>query len=134
MDSTTQPRGADVGVVTVDDQAHFRCAAGDVIAATPGFTTVGEASSGQEALAIMESAAPQLVLLDIRMPEMDGIETARRIKAEHPEVVVVLVTIQGRDEVPTAASDCGAAALVYKQEFKPSLLRRIWSEHGPKSD
>ena len=119
-------------MVTVDDQAHFRSAATDVIDATPGFVALGEASSGPEALGVVASRAPELVLLDLRMPEMDGIETARRIKGSHPEVVVVLVTIQDLGQVPACASDCGAAELVRKQDFGPSLLRRLWSDHCPR--
>src|SRR6476619_130024 len=82
-----------VGVLTVDDQPFFRCAAHDVIEATPGFEPVGQASYGEEAVALVEEREPQLVLLDVRMPGMDGIEATRRIKAKCPSVVVVLISI-----------------------------------------
>jgi two-component system invasion response regulator UvrY len=130
--STERPAhdGGAVNVVTVDDQPHFRVAARDVIGATPGFESVGEACSGAEALEVVEELGPQLVLVDVRMPDMDGIETARRMKAAHPDIVVVLISIEDVANVPAAASTSGAAALVQKQDFKPSLLRRLWSEHG----
>jgi DNA-binding NarL/FixJ family response regulator len=121
------PRAGNVGVLTVDDQPYFRVAALDVIAATPGFETVGEASSGEEALGILEAVAPQLVLVDVRMPGMDGIETARRIKAAHPEIVVVLVSIEDGADLPAGAESSGAAALVSKQGFGPAALRRLWN-------
>jgi two-component system invasion response regulator UvrY len=118
-----------VGVVTVDDQPHFRGAAREVIEATPGFHALGEACSGEEALGVVDELEPELVLLDVRMPGMDGIQTARRIKAGHPEVVVVLISIEDPADVP-AAEACGAAAFVRKQDFRPRLLRSLWVNHG----
>jgi DNA-binding NarL/FixJ family response regulator len=122
--------GRTVSVVTVDDQPFFRVAAREVIEATPGFDAVGEARSGMEALRVVDELAPQLVLIDVRMPEMDGIETARRIKDAHPETVVVLISIGDPADVPTAVEASGAAAFVQKQDFGPSLLRRLWVAHG----
>lgn len=119
-----------VGVVTVDDQPFFRVVARDVIEATAGFEAVGEASSGEEALGIIAHVDPKLVLVDVRMPEMDGIETTRRIKAAHPEVVVVLISIEEAIHLPASAGSSGAAALVRKQDFGPSALRRLWAAHG----
>ncbi len=78
----------------MDDQVVFRRAAHDVIAATPGFEPVGDAESGEEALAEVERLRPELVLLDVRMPGIGGIEAARRIAEAHPETVVVLISIE----------------------------------------
>ena len=88
----------EVRVLTVDDQIVFRRAAHDVIAATPGFEPVGDAESGEEALAEVERLRPELVLLDVRMPGIGGIEAARRIAAAHPETVVVLISIEDSEE------------------------------------
>ena len=114
----------------MDDQVVFRRAAHDVIVATPGFEPVGEAESGEEAVAAVERLRPELVLLDVRMPGIGGIEAARRITSAHPETVVVLISI----EEPTRSSTpCAAPArrtLVRKQDFGPALLRRIWAEHA----
>jgi two-component system, NarL family, invasion response regulator UvrY len=120
----------DVGVVTVDDQPFFRGAARQVIEATPGFETVGEACSGEEALAIVDELDPQLVLVDVRMPGMDGVQTAKRISAGHPHVVVVLISIEDPEQVSVAARSCGAAALVRKQDLRPRLLESLWVAHG----
>jgi two-component system, NarL family, invasion response regulator UvrY len=118
-----------VGVLTVDDKAVFRNIARAVIEATAGFEPLGEASCGEEALALARELDPDLVLLDVRMPGIDGLETARRLSASHPESTVVLISsdsLEGSD----AMECCGAAAFLRKQDFGPSTLRRVWSEHG----
>jgi two-component system, NarL family, invasion response regulator UvrY len=119
-----------VSVVTVDDQAVFRTVARDVIQATSGFKALGEAGSGEAALALVDKLRPQLVLLDVRMPGMDGIEAAQRIKSAHPSTVVVLISIEDSTNLPAGAMDSGADALVRKQDFGPRLLRRLWAAHG----
>jgi DNA-binding NarL/FixJ family response regulator len=111
----------DVRVLTVDDQELFRGVARDVIDATPGFEAVGEATSGEEALAAVERLAPDFVLLDVRMPGLDGIEVARRLTASHPETVVVLISIEERVDLPSALQLGGAVRLVRKQDFSPRL-------------
>ena len=93
----------DVRVLTVDDQAVFRGIAREVIDATPGFEWVGEAASGEEALEAVARLAPQLVLLDVRMPGLDGIEVARRLRATHPDTVLVLISIEDPIDLPSAA-------------------------------
>jgi len=121
----------DVGVLIVDDQPFFRSAAREVVGALPGFRALAEASSGPEAVAAVAELHPQLVLLDVRMPGMDGIETARLITASHPGTVVVLISIEDIIGVPSNARTCGAAAVIRKQDFRPSVLRELWAVHGP---
>jgi DNA-binding NarL/FixJ family response regulator len=120
---------ANVTVLTVDDQAVFRRAVGDLIAATPGFEEVGQASSGTEALELAAALRPDLVLLDVRMDGMDGIETAQRLLASACDAVVVLISL---NEVPEAASAVagGVAALVRKQDLSTRTLREVWAAHG----
>lgn len=120
---------ADVRVLTVDDQEVFRRVAEDVIAATPGFTAVGEAASGEEALAAVARLDPQLVLLDVRMPGLDGVEVARRLAATHPETLVVLISMSEVADLPSAAQ-LSRTPLIRKQDFGPRLLRQLWREHG----
>jgi DNA-binding NarL/FixJ family response regulator len=119
-----------VRVLTVDDQELFRGVTRDVIEATPGFEAVGEAASGEEGLEAVERLSPDLVLVDVRMPGMDGIEVARRLIAAHARTLVVLISIEEGIDVPSAAQ-LDAVPLVRKQDFGPRLLRRLWLEHRP---
>ena len=114
-----------VRVLVVDDQPLFRDVARDVLDATPGFDLIAEAGSGREALAVMDRLHPDLVLLDVRMPDMDGVETATRMRAGESPPMVVLISVEEPRDVPSAR-ECGAAAFVRKQDFGPALLRRIW--------
>ena len=120
MTSGRQPPATrSVRVLTVDDQDLFRGVARDV----------GEATNGEEGLAAVERLSPELVLLDVRMPGIDGIEVARRLAASHPDVLVVLISIEERIDVPSAAN-LNAVPLVRKQDFGPRLLRRLWADYG----
>jgi DNA-binding NarL/FixJ family response regulator len=117
-----------VGVVTVDDQAMFRGVAREVIEATAGFELLGEAASGEEALVLADRVDPDLVLVDLRMPGMDGFETCRRLRATHPAATVVLVSTDETDEV--CPDTCGASAFLPKRLFGRLALTRLWDEHG----
>jgi two-component system invasion response regulator UvrY len=121
----------DVGVLIVDHQPLFRSAARLLVAALPGFHPLPDASSGAQAVDAVDELRPDLVLLAVRMPGMNGIETTRRIKARRPETVVVLVSIDDPAGVPSTALSSGAAAVVRKQELCPSLLRGLWALHAP---
>jgi DNA-binding NarL/FixJ family response regulator len=128
---TRRADAATVTVLAVDDQPVFLRAARQLIADTPGFEQVGEASSGREAVEMTTALEPDLVLLDVRMPEMDGIETARRVVALDPRVVVVLVSLEETPELPASLPSVGAAAHLRKQDLSANALREIWTEHGP---
>lgn len=117
-----------VAVLVVDDQESFRAALRDVLAATEGFLQVGEAASAEEALAAIEDLSPQLVLIDKRMPGMSGVEAAGLITSRHPEIVVVIVSVEAPEERLLRSS--GAAAFVRKQTLSPRLIRELWREHG----
>ena len=114
-------------VLVVDDQAPFRAAAKAVVSMTAGFEVVGEARSGEEALSMVEDLAPQLVLMDINMDGMSGIEATRRITEAHPEVRVILLSTYDQDDLPADARSCGAIAYVHKELFGPDVLEEAWA-------
>ena len=122
------PATGAVRVLTIDDQAVFRALAREVINATPGFASIGEAVDGTSGIEAVARLGPDLVLLDVRMPGLGGIEVARRLTEMHPEVVVVLISIEERIDVPSAAQ-LDTVPLVRKQDFGPRLLRRLWDEN-----
>jgi DNA-binding NarL/FixJ family response regulator len=116
-----------VTVLAVDDQPVFLRAAQELIAATPGFEQVGQATSGPEALQMAASLDPDLVLLDVRMPGMDGIETAQRLADADRAAVVVLISLEAVPELLLAAS---VAAHVRKQDLSVRALQEIWAAHS----
>jgi DNA-binding NarL/FixJ family response regulator len=118
-----------VKVMTVDDHAVFREVAREVVQATMGFEHVGDATSGEEALALAESLDPDLILIDLRMPGIDGLETARRLRVSRPDATTVLISTADFESLPDGFATCGAAAFVRKQDFGPATLRRLWAEH-----
>jgi DNA-binding NarL/FixJ family response regulator len=121
---------APVSVLVVDDQAPFRRAAATVVSLTNGFEMVGEARSGEEAEELVTSLSPHLVLMDINMDGIDGIEATRRIKAAHPEVMVVLLSTYAEDDLPLGARTCGAAAYLNKERFGPAALQELVATGG----
>lgn len=119
---------ATVSVLVVDDQLPFRSAARTVVKLTQGFEVVGEASSGEEAVELFGSLAPDLVLMDINMDGISGIEATRRITAAHPEAKIVLLSTYDEDDLPADARTCGAIAYVHKEKFGPGVLKDVWSD------
>jgi two-component system invasion response regulator UvrY len=119
-----------VAVLIVDDQVPFRRAAASVVRVTGGFEVVGEAGSGEEAVELADALAPGLILMDINMGGISGIEAARRITATSPEVVVVLLSTYQVDDLPADAASSGAAAYVNKEEFGPQVLQDVWAQRA----
>jgi two-component system, NarL family, invasion response regulator UvrY len=117
-------------VVVVDDQAPFRRAAKAVLRRLSCFEFAGEASSGLEAIELVDTLRPELVLMDMNMPEMGGIEATRRILSAHPEVVVFLCSTYDVEDLPPDAADSGASAYVNKERFRAEVLRRLWADRG----
>ena len=118
--------GLDVPVLVVDDQAPFRLAARAVLRRTEGFEVVGEASTGEEGVALAAELHPSLVLMDINMPGINGIEATRRILAALPDTTVFLCSTYRLEELPPDAATSGAAAYVNKEDLAPDLIRRLW--------
>jgi DNA-binding NarL/FixJ family response regulator len=114
-----------VWVLAVDDQRPFREAAHRVVDATAGFAWAGEAGSGAEAVALIRERKPDIVIMDVRMPDMDGIEAARLVAAERPDTRVLLVSAEPLASPAADLLRSGAAAFSRKQNFGPALLRLL---------
>ncbi len=130
------PRGEDlagdlrVTTLIVDDQLAFREALAELIDAMPGFVLVGRACTGEEAVVAVEQVSPQLVLMDVAMPGMGGIEAARVIRSRYPRIVIMLISIDDPALYPEARDLCrGEVACARKQDLRPSELRRVWELH-----
>lgn len=117
-----------VGVVVVDDQAPFRRAARAVLSATPGFALLGEATSGEEAVALAHELEPDLVVMDIRMAGIGGIEATRRISERRAGTLVLLASTYRETDLPADARSCGAAAYVHKENFGRRVLEEVWTD------
>jgi two-component system invasion response regulator UvrY len=115
-----------VGVLIVDDQAPFRDVARTVVTLSPGFDVVAEAASGEEAIAAADDRHPNLVLMDINLPGINGLEATRKIVDDHPETIVILLSTYTRDDLPEDARACGAVRYVHKEDFSPLVLREVW--------
>ena len=119
------PRNAEIGVLTVDDDARFLRLAREVIDATPGFSSVGEAASGECGVSLVALLHPELVLIDVRMPGIGGIEAARRIAQADNRVAVVLMS-SNPPALDTELTPGRTIALVGKEHFGPRWLRALW--------
>ena len=114
-------------VLVVDDQAPFRAIARQVVELTPGFIVVGEAETGEDAVRLAAELAPAVVLMDINMGGISGIEATRRITTSAPDVVVVLLSTYQAADLPADAATSGAVAYVNKEDFGPQVLEDLWS-------
>lgn len=120
-----------VTVLVVDDQEPFRAAARFVVRATAGMQVVGEVETGEEAVAIAESLRPHLVLMDINLPGISGLEATRRIVDSRPETAVLLMSTYSAEDLPAQARSCGARGYVHKSNLTPDVLLAIVDGTAP---
>jgi DNA-binding NarL/FixJ family response regulator len=115
-----------VRVLLVDDHAPLLRAMAAVVEEAPGFAVVGRALSGEEALDVAAMLLPDLVLMDVNLPGIDGLEATRLILGRRPETVVLLLSTYDEEAGASFVSESGAAAYVAKAAFGPDRLAKVW--------
>ncbi len=120
----------------VDDDPRFRQRVRDLLAPEPGITVVGEAVDGMDAIAKARELEPDLILLDIRMPGMNGLDAARQLKTERPEVKILILSLYDLEEYRSIARANGVNGYIVKHSLVEELLpvihglertRQIWN-------
>ncbi len=114
-----------IGVLLVDDQAMIRAGLRMVLESEPDITVVAEASNGAEAVGVGKRERPDVVLMDVRMPEMDGIEATRRLLDVAPDTKVIVVTTFDIDDYVYGALRAGASGFLLKDAPPDDLIAAI---------
>ena len=109
--STMRPA---IRVLLVDDHARVRAALRDLLESYPNLILVGEASNGEEAVSLVKELSPSVVVMDINMPKLNGIDATIRIKTSYPHVVIVGLSVSASDAHRRAMTAAGATALISK--------------------
>jgi DNA-binding NarL/FixJ family response regulator len=119
-----------VRVLIVDDQPPFREAARLVFDLLDRFEVIGEATSAEAALEMVATLHPDLVLMDINLPGMSGVDATRQLMVSDPDTVVVLVSTYEANALPHGASSSGALAYVHKEHLDADLIEQLWDERA----
>jgi DNA-binding NarL/FixJ family response regulator len=128
MMGTREPAAAGtatVDVLIVDDQPPFREVARTLVSLLAGWRVVAEVESGEDAVESAGRTHPSVVLMDINLPGISGIEATRQITAAAPDVRVVLLSTYAADDLPEDALTCGATAYLRKEDLTPRRLRDV---------
>lgn len=128
MNEMSQTRDAAKSVLIVDDQEPFRAVARMVVRVAEGFEVLAEAETGEEAVSIARQNGPEVVLMDINLPGINGIEATRQLLADRPATAVILLSTYDADSLPADADDSGAVRYIHKEDFSPDVLREVWDE------
>jgi DNA-binding NarL/FixJ family response regulator len=121
---------ASIRILTVDDHAMLREGIAAVIDGQPDMQVVGEATNGSEAIERFAELKPDVTLMDLQMPEMNGIDALRAIRAKHPDARVIMLTTYKGDAQALAALKGGAAGYLLKTALRRELLDTIRSVHA----
>jgi len=119
-----------IRLVLVDDSPVFLASAGEMLGQCASLDFAGTASSGAEAIALVDRAGPDLVLLDVNMPGMNGLEAARRIKAKNARIRVIMISVNKGKDLERAALAAGADAFAAKDDLAGALSRHAQAWFG----
>ena len=114
-----------ISVLLVDDQPVFRNVAKSVLERGGACEVIGEATDGMHALEMMGKLNPDIVVMDVQMGDMSGVEATRRILSRHPQANVVLTSMGSDSEYPTLAREIGARGFVPKRNLNVAMLRSL---------
>ncbi len=117
--------GSPARLVIADDHVLVREGFRAMLEKEPGLEVVGEAENGREALEMCRRLRPDLILMDVRMPQMDGLEATRLIKAEHPATSILIVTTHASDDYLSEAVKAGASGYILKEATRQQLINSI---------
>ncbi|NQW17883.1 MAG: response regulator transcription factor [Chloroflexi bacterium] len=123
-----------IKVLVVDDQELFREIARTMFEITGEFTVVAEASDGLDAVSAYIEHSPDLVLMDIQMARMNGIEATRKIRSHDPSASVILISMKADPEYQRVASQIGAVGFIAKRDLDPSTLKSLIDDSLTKAD
>ena len=112
-------------VVVADDQTVVREGLVILLGTMPGIEVVGSAADGEEAVTLVADLAPEVVLMDLRMPRMDGVDATKRVRADHPETQVVVLTTYADDESIVGALRAGAIGYLTKDAGRDHIYRAL---------
>lgn len=118
-----------VRVLIVDDQEPFRSAARLVVGLTDGFEVVGEADTGEGAVVMSQELMPHLILMDINLPGIDGLEATRQIMQTQQDSRVIVMSTYEPGEYEQLALEAGAVAFMSKSDLDPDTLLDSWLQH-----
>jgi DNA-binding NarL/FixJ family response regulator len=135
----TNAAGSIMGIhlLIVDDDVRFRETLRHLLSQLDDVVILGEAGDGDEALRLAEALHPDVVLMDLGMPRMNGVEATRRLKASRPDLVVIVITVHDNDAYRRTALAAGAEAFLVKKtlgvDLRPTLMRVAGKRQGQPS-
>lgn len=118
-----------IRIFLADDHSLLRQSLKVLLEMEPGLAVVGEAGDGHKTLDLVEALAPDVVLMDIAMPHLNGLEATRRLKKQRPEVKIIILSMHGDDQYIGQALRAGASGYLLKDASKEELLLAIRSVH-----
>lgn len=114
-----------INIIVADDHPLFRQSIRNVLEKQSDFQVVAEANDGKEAVKLTDELQPDVVLMDITMPKLDGLEATRRIKTSHPNIAVLVLTIHSDDQHIVSILEAGAAGYLTKSVFGEEVIQAV---------